>query len=102
MSAMPVSLFTRTRLSCHMRSARYRVPAPRGCRSHGRPGSPTTNTVISKALLVALTAMFLQQACATIGRATVPIIAPAAVGDLGVDPAQIGRASCRERVCQYV
>src|SRR3546814_20900101 len=34
--------------------------------------------------------MFLQQACATMGRATVPIIAPAAVGDLGVDPALVG------------
>src|SRR3546814_6340864 len=83
-------LFTRNRLSCHMRSARYRVPAPRGCRPHGRPGAPKRNTVISKALLVALTAMFLQQACATMGRATVPIIAPAAVGDLGVDPALVG------------
>lgn len=34
--------------------------------------------------------MFLQQACATMGRATVPIIAPAIVGDLGVDPAFVG------------
>lgn len=34
--------------------------------------------------------MFLQQACATMGRATVPIIAPAIVGDLGVDPALVG------------
>src|SRR3546814_1348008 len=34
--------------------------------------------------------MFLQQACATMGRATVPFIAPAAVAYLGVDPALVG------------
>lgn len=34
--------------------------------------------------------MFLQQACATMGRATIPIIAPATVADLGIDPALVG------------
>ncbi len=48
------------------------------------------DTVITKALIIALSAMFLQQTCATMGRATVPVVAPAAVGELGVDPALVG------------
>lgn len=34
--------------------------------------------------------MTVQQACATMGRSTVPLIAPAIVADLGVDPALVG------------
>jgi len=50
-----------------------------------RPGSP-----IIHPLYLALGAMTVQQTFATMGRSTVPLIAPAIVADLGVDPALVG------------
>ena len=41
-------------------------------------------------LYLALVAMMVQQACATLGRATLPVIAPVAMTDLGVSPALLG------------
>ena len=50
-----------------------------------RPGSPLIHP-----LYLALGAMTVQQTFATMGRSTVPLIAPAIVADLGVDPALVG------------
>ncbi len=44
----------------------------------------------TKLLLVVLTAMFLQQTFATVGRSLPPIIAPAIFADLAIDPAWLG------------
>jgi MFS family permease len=43
-----------------------------------------------KLLMVALAAMFLQQTFATVGRSLPPIIAPAILEDLAIDPAWLG------------
>ena len=44
----------------------------------------------TKLLLIVLSAMFLQQTFATVGRSLPPIIAPAIFTDLGIDPAWLG------------
>src|SRR5262249_23328541 len=41
-------------------------------------------------LYLALVSMTVQQACATLGRSTVPLIAAAIIADLGIDPALVG------------
>ncbi|HYD07273.1 MAG TPA: MFS transporter, partial [Reyranella sp.] len=50
---------------------------------------PPRSSVIFN-LYLALGAMTVQQTFATVGRSTVPLIAPAIVADLGVDPALVG------------
>jgi MFS family permease len=44
----------------------------------------------TRLLLIALSAMFLQQTFATLGRSLPPIIAPAILDDLAIDPAWLG------------
>src|SRR6185295_18480025 len=53
------------------------------------PTVPRRSPVIFN-LYLALGAMTVQQTFATMGRSTVPLIAPAIIADLGVDPALVG------------
>ena len=45
---------------------------------------------MNRPLTIALVAMLLQQTCATLGRAVIPLIAPAIVADLAISPALVG------------
>jgi len=45
---------------------------------------------VSRTLTIALVALLLQQTCATLGRAVIPLIAPAIIADLAVSPALVG------------
>src|SRR5512138_3646008 len=64
------------------RRLRYRGTAGKNER---RPGSPLISN-----LYLALGAMTVQQAFATLGRSTVPLIAAAIIADLALDPALVG------------
>ncbi|MGE0426203.1 MAG: MFS transporter [Reyranellaceae bacterium] len=45
---------------------------------------------MNRPLTIALVAMLLQQTCATLGRAVIPLISPAIVADLAISPALVG------------
>ena len=46
--------------------------------------------MVANPLYLALSAMLVQQTCATLGRTTLPVVAPAIIADLGLSPAVVG------------